>query len=223
MRLSNCVPMRCTRTTFAVLVLTGAFFSSGCKPAPAITIGAEKASIHTPDSSIEPDEPEPAGSGDRILGAYIQGPVSEGVQRWWVFKLRGGPKTVGKREADFDKFLASIRMPESDGALPAWKLPEHWRVTPKKDQISILNIRTGHELTPSEITMSVVGGELSENIYRWQDQVGMPRTDAAGLSKLWKESKTADGKTIYRLDLKGPGGKKGSMGMGMGAAPFAKN
>ena len=218
MRLLNCVPMRCTRTCFAVLVLTGAFLAGGCRPAPTITVGTEKTSVHTPDESVEPDEPEPASNGDRILGAYIIGPVSEGTQRWWVFKMRGGPNTIGKREADFDSFLASLRMPATDGALPAWKLPEHWRVAPKKDAISILNIRTGHQLTPVDITMSVVGGSLLENINRWQDQVGATRTDEAGLSKLWRETKTADGKTVYRLDLKGPGGKKNAM-----MPPFAKS
>ena len=176
MPLMNIGLSRRPRGRLAVLLLAGALMTAGCRPAPSISVTTEKTTLHASDDAVEPDMPEPASNGDRILGAYIPGPVSEGTQRWWVFKLRGRPDNIGKRAADLDLFLASLKLPKTDGALPEWQLPDHWRVVPKTDTISILNIRTGHPLTPSDMTMSVVGGTLLENINRWQDQVGQPRT-----------------------------------------------
>ena len=218
MRFTIGIPMRCTRAFLTVLLLTGAIAQTGCRPDPAISVSTEKTSEHVREDDPEPDEPEPAGGGERILGAYIAGPPSGGMQGWWVFKMRGKPGMLGRREADFDKFLASLRMPASDKALPAWQLPEHWQVGSASDGISLVKIKTGHPLTPVDMTLSFVGGSLFENVTRWQDQVGMPRVEEANLAKLWQERKTADGKTILRLDLKGPGGKKNAM-----MPPFAKN
>lgn len=208
---------RCAGALLPVLLCGLALAAAGCRPAPTITAFTEKAPAEDEDA-LEPDLPEPATNGERILGAYVPGPKGPGgADAWWVFKLRGRPNTVGKREEDFDLFLASLQIPQTAGALPAWKLPKGWRIVPATDKISVLNIRTSHPLTPVDITLSNVGGTLVENINRWQAQVGQAVTPEEDLPKTWREMKTADGKPIYRVDLKGPGGKPNAM-----MAPFAK-
>ncbi len=205
---------RCAGALSPVLLCVAAL-AAGCGPAPAVTTATERISADA--DGVEPDMPEPAADGERILGAFVAGPKTADGQAWLVFKMRGPPEAVGKRAADFDRFLAGIRLPEGK-TLPEWDLPKHWRVGPPADQISHLSLRTGHQRTPADFTFSLVSGELGANVNRWQDQVGVPRTAEADLPALWKESKTADGHAVYRLDLKGPGGKKNMM-----APPFAKN
>lgn len=210
---------RCAGALSPVLLCVAAVAAAGCGPAPTVTTATERISADADEDGMEPDMPEPAASGERILGAFVRGPaLEEGAPAWLVFKLRGRPEAVGKRAADFDRFLASLRIPAAAGAMPVWELPGHWRSVPPTDQVSVRNIRTGHPQTPLDITFSAVGGSLVENINRWQDQVGMPRTAEADLPTVWREAKAADGKPVYRLDLKGPGGKKQMM-----RPPFAKN
>ncbi len=219
MPLMNTGLNRRTRGRLSVLLFLGVLMAAGCRPAPTISVTTEKTAAHANEETMEPDMPEPTSNGNRILGAYIPGPVADGMQRWWVFKMRGGPETIGKRQADFDRFLASIRLPVANGEDPGFQLPDHWKTSSATDGISKLNIRTGHRLTPTYMTMSDVGGTLLENINRWEGQVGLPPTAEADLPKLWREMKTADGVTIYRLDLKGPGGKQNQMMK----PPFAKS
>ena len=197
-----------------VLLCGLALVAAGCRPAPSITTGTEEVSD---EAEPDLDLPEPAADGVRILGAFVEDAPTPAGPAWRVFKLRGGPAAVGKRAADFDRFLATMRVPAGK-EYPDWTLPPGWRVAPPTDPISKLNIRTSHQLTPVDFTYSEVSGELAANVNRWEDQAGVPQTPADKLAAVWKESVTADGKKVYRLDLKGAGGKKNAM-----TPPFAKN
>jgi hypothetical protein len=199
-----------TALRWGALILVTAVAATGCKPEPAVS---KYTAPHTPvEASPEPDLPEDPAAGERILGlvAPAAGPKQP---QWWFFKLRGRPKALEHRAANLRALAGTLKFPENEDT-PKFDLPKGWEQGKPANQFSAFSIRTGHPYTPNRIDVSQTGGSLVENINRWRGQVGLDALGEAELMKTLTELKSADGKTVYWVDLTGPGGAA--------KGPFAK-
>lgn len=204
-------PRRCC-SIFSVLLAFA--MASGCKPSPQVTTYSAP---HEAEDTQVPDEPEDPKSGDRILGLIAPAAGGDSPQ-WWFFKLRGRPKAVGARAKLLETFAGTLKFPPSGQGIPEFRLPDGWTTLQSRSDFSVLSIRTGHPYTPHKIDVSTAGGELTDNLNRWRGQVGLQKLSEDEVKKSLKELKDADGKTVYFVDITGPGGG----GDQMMVPPFAK-
>jgi hypothetical protein len=176
--------------------------SAGCKPEDDIR------TYTAPKPTAEPTTPH-GPDKERTLGVIL--PLDD---KYSVFvKLRGPVDVVGLLEADFDAFAGSLKGGGADNP-PAWTPPsaERWREGPPK-QFRTVTFQTGPADKPVEMYLSTpIGGAVLDNVNRWRGEVGLRDVRATELADSVKEIQV-DGRKAYRVDVKGPGGQGGMMGM----------
>lgn len=152
----------------------------------------------------------------RFLGAVV--PTGDG-QSYFV-RFLGPVAEIDAHEKEFDAFLNSIRVPGDGGKPISWTAPAGWRESPASNTRVVNFIvvpAAGPQDKPLEAYISVpFGGDLLSNVNRWRtDFVGLPKTTAAELPTMTKEVQLGATKG-HRVDLRGPGAKKGAMPPFMG-------
>ena len=177
----------------------------GCKPKDEIrTYTVDK----EPEKALatKTDESVPVGDAKyRFLGGIIPA----GERSFWFVRFFGPVNSVSPYEADFDKFLASIRIGGTGGQPLTWTLPSGWKLGPPK-QMRMVTILNG----PAEIYISdPISGTILENVNRWRaDFTGLPKVSEAGLPEVTTEILLGTTKA-YRVDFRGPGGPAAAGGM----------
>jgi hypothetical protein len=146
-----------------------------------------------PNTLVSPSLPPTANAGGteyRILGAMLPADKPE-----WFFKITGPSAVVGPLAADFDKFVASIKLTPNNP--PTFDLPAGWSAGPaKNDGITHSTVRVPGDLL---LTVTAARGDAQLNLNRWAGQVG-----AAGDGKQSKTIDTAGGTKALVADLRGP-------------------
>jgi hypothetical protein len=176
------VPIRHFRT---VLACCAVLVAGGCGSDDSIR------SYNVPRASER--EARSESGGYRLLGAMF--PADSPM---WFFKLSGRTEEVAKYEADFDKLIASVKLPP--GGKPQFALPDGWKRGGPRGDIVAETIKLP---SPSlEITITQSQGGVPGNLNRWVGQIGLKPgpDDREQYTRLFD---AADGKGL-RVDLKGP-------------------
>lgn len=147
----------------------------------------------------------PAGHGFAAPGGdyRILGAVYPADNPQWYFKLTGSAAALAKHEADFDKFIASVKL--KLGALPDFTLPDGWtRGGPREVSRGGITVRFEQTIKFAglELTVSRSQGGLVGNVDRWSGQVGGPNVTAANVGQFTREFQ-ADGTKGVRVDVTG--------------------
>jgi hypothetical protein len=141
----------------------------------------------------------------RLLGAII--PVGEDS---WFVKFSGPIEEIAPHEKAFDEFVASIRIPTGE-ASPTYTPPPGWKDGGKRMMRTATFTPPGEwkpPQRPPELYISEkFQGTLLMNVNRWRDEVGIARISEAELQKATTEV-LLGGTKAYKVDFKGPGGKK---------------
>jgi hypothetical protein len=121
----------------------------------------------------------------------------------WFFKLMGPAEPVGKQESAFDAFVSSIRFTDQQDKPVTWVMPEGWREGPKKP-IRYATILPCSEDDTIELSVTLFGGGLLENVNRWRvQQLGLEPVKQDQLDTVCREVQTIQGKKVTRVDLSG--------------------
>lgn len=177
---------------------------AGCKPSEEIrTYTVEKEPEKVAPAKVED---APVGPGIfRFLGAVIPA----GEQSFWFVRFFGPIGQVSPHEADFDKFLASIRIGGAGGKPLTWTLPDGWKLGPPK-QMRMVTLQKG---TAEFYISDPISGTILENVNRWRtDFTGIAKITEAELPSVTSEILLGTTKA-YRVDFRGPGGPSARGGM----------
>jgi hypothetical protein len=164
---------------------------------------------------------QPIPGDYRILGAMF--PADNPI---WFFKFSGRSEDVARYEAEFDKLLATVKlMPDktgngmnpSDPVPPQFVVPPDWtrlgeRIVRREGITTRIyeTLRFGPPESPGEITLTLSGGSVLDNIGRWAAQLGLPQPKVEDLPNFTRLVH-ADGVTGLRVDLAGPNNPAGGM------------
>lgn len=164
-----------------------------------------KGETKTPMVNPKPLDVPSTDAATRILGAMI--PLDQSTI---YIKAMGPAEVIEKNEAGFDQFLSSLKFTGNANNPLSWTLPEGW--TPGKGTgVSFAAfILPNNPGKPVEMTLSVVGGPLLDNLNRWRTQLGLPSVDSSKMAEVSKEIQI-DGRKAYRVNFKGTGGASGMM------------
>ena len=188
-------PLRVARFVPAVAVLLAVAALAGCGSEGVRSYTVPRAS----EKSGGPVAPVAVGGDYRILGAIY--PAESPL---WYFKLTGSAADLTKHEADFDKFIASVKL--AGDALPTFTLPDGW-VPGGPKSISRGGVTVPFDQTIKigalELTISKSQGGALANVNRWAEQVGAAEVEQGDLGRYTREFAAADGKGV-RVDVKGP-------------------
>ena len=115
---------------------------------------------------------------------------------------------------------AAITPQAHDEAPLQWKVPEGWKRMPDR-QMRYATFQVSPADHP-EVELSVIPlplqvNPLLPNVNRWEDQLGLPKTAEADLSKVVTPVKLADGSTADVVDLTGKDAKTGQPSRLLGA------
>jgi hypothetical protein len=158
--------------------------------------------IRSYDVKRDAAEP-PAGGADkfRLLGVIIP----TGQESWFV-RFSGPIEQVTPHEKAFDEFVASIRVP-ADGKPPTYTPPPGWNEAPARQMRVATFIPPGEGKQPELYVSTPFGGTLLMNVNRWRGDAGLGNVTEAELPKVTTEVMLGSTKA-YKVDFKGPGGKK---------------
>ena len=194
------VPPQCRRGAFA-FVTVGILALVGCGPSEE---------IRSYEAKRNPNDAPTTGGTERfrLLGAIIPNVKDQGGQDVSYFvKFGGAIDQITPYEKAFDDFLASIRIP-SDGKDPTYTAPTGWKVGAPMGTRIISYMAPGVGTQPQLYISQPFGGTLLMNVNRWRvDDAGLPAVTEADLPKLTTEV-MLDKTKAYKVDFKGPGGKK---------------
>jgi len=186
-----------------VLALVIALSLAGCK-------GEEDVRTYTVEREPEkalPAKGEQPPVGDakyRFLGAILPA----GERSFWFVRFFGPSQQVSPHEADFDKFLASIRVADGGRNL-TWTVPTGWKLGPAKQMRMVTLIKDAAEFYVSD----PISGTILENVNRWRtDFTGIAKVTEAELPSVTTEIVLGTTKA-YRVDFRGPGGPSAGGGM----------
>jgi len=164
--------------------------------------------IRSYDVKRDPSDSPLTGGPDRVrlLGAII--PVDD--ENSWFVKFSGLVDEIAPHEKAFDEFLASVRLPGGN-APPTYTAPTGWKDGGKRMMRTATFTPPGEWKAPDKPPELYISekfqGTLLANVNRWRDEVGVARVSQADLPKVTTEVKLGDVKA-YKVDFKGPGGKK---------------
>lgn len=158
--------------------------------------GDEVRSYKVPKASDRGEKGGPAaaaaGGEYRILGVMY--PADDPV---WFVKFTGPADKIARREAEFDKLAASVKLQANPEAVPTFTLPsDEWKPAGPRS-IHAQTIR----VDGLEVTITTSRGGAEGNAVRWAGQVGHP---AAKDWKKYTREITADGGKGVRVDVTGP-------------------
>ena len=133
----------------------------------------------------------------RFLGAILPA----GERSFWFVRFFGPSQQVSPHEADFDKFLASIRVADGGKNL-TWTVPTGWKLRPAKQMRMVTLVNGATELYISD----PISGTMLDNVNRWRtDFTGIAKVTEAELPGVTTEIVLGTTKA-YRVDFRGPGG-----------------
>ncbi len=187
-----------------IALLLGALSLTGCKP---------EEDIRTYTVPKEPEKTAPTRGEEPPAGdakyRFLGGIIPAGERSFWFVRFFGPIEQVSPHEADFDKFLNSIRV-GGDAKQPlTWTVPAGWKLGPAK-QMRMVSIQNGS----AEIYISdPISGTMLENVNRWRaDFTGIAKVPEAELLQVTTEILLGTTKA-YRVDFRGPGGPSAAGGM----------
>lgn len=162
--------------------------------------------IKSYDVKRDPNEAPVAGGAERVrlLGAII--PVAGGDSLF--VKFRGSIEEIAPNEKAFDEFVSSIRI-GADGKSPTFTAPAGWKELPGKEmRVTTFTPPNAVKDLPELYVSTPFGGTLLMNVNRWRlDDAGLPAVAEADLPKVTTEV-MLDKTKAYKVDFKGPGGRK---------------
>ncbi len=92
----------------------------------------------------------------------------------WFFKVSGSTREFQPFAADFDKLMASVRLPNGPENQPLWDLPAGWRLGgPNSAKMADETILFGPQDKPFVMTVGKFKGGFEPNLARWVGQVGL--------------------------------------------------
>ncbi len=150
-------------------------------------------------------EQPPVGDAKyRFLGAILPA----GERSFWFVRFFGPSQQVSPHEADFDKFLASIRVADGGKNL-TWTVPTGWNLGPAKQMRMVTLVNGATEFYISD----PISGTMLDNVNRWRtDFTGIAKVTEAELPGVTTEIVLGTTKA-YRVDFRGPGGPSAGGGM----------
>jgi len=148
-------------------------------------------------------EPEPKV---RFLAAIF--PTTD---KNWFFKFVGPNADVKAHEAEYDRFIHSIRLTDQDDKPPTWTVPEGWTHEAGKDPLRFATFRFGTKERPLELTVATASGSLIANVNRWRGQIGLKPAGEEGIKKMVR-SENINGINAILVEMSGPGGAPKGMG-----------
>jgi hypothetical protein len=164
-----------------------ALFAAGC---------GNTDSIQTYDVPKKKDrEPAATPVGEyRLLGAMF--PATDPQ---WFFKFTGRTEEIAKFEGDFDKILASVKLPAGGGP-PEVTLPDGWKRGGPRGGIVVETLIPPQ--SSLEVTITGAIGGAAGNVDRWVRQIGLQ----PGPDDMKKYTKTVEAAGVagLRVDMSGP-------------------
>ena len=151
---------------------------------------------------------DPVDGPDKMRMLVTVVPSGDGY--FWAVRFFAPAPVVDHYEADYDSFIASIKLPANSNEKPTYTMPKGWRTgtapSAMAANLRVGTLHTGPKAKPVEMYLaSPVRDDLLGNVNRWRVQfVGLPETTAADLKGQVKEV-MVDGKPATRVDLRGPG------------------
>jgi hypothetical protein len=130
--------------------------------------------------------------------------ITPNGEQTWFFKLTGPEQEVAKNQADFDRFLASIRFKNEVEKPVSWTLPEGWQEE-KGKQLRYATIYPDAKNKALEMTVVALGreaGSLLANINRWRGQIGLGGVSEKELASLTRPTKIG-GLESTLVDMRG--------------------
>lgn len=156
----------------------------------------------------------------------------------WFFKVTGDREELATKNAEFEAFLKSVRLPgaagtpgaDSTGTKPAWTLPEGWKEATSATGERVATIEIPGKDKPFELTVTRLpfpqrSAEqyTQQNINRWRTQLRLGPMMPGDWDKETRQLAGATGNKLTVVNFVGtlppPGQRPGGMGMGgMGMA-----
>jgi hypothetical protein len=132
----------------------------------------------------------------------------------WFFKFMGPTADVKAHEAEYDRFVHSLRFTDQEDKPLTWTLPDGWMHEAGKSPLRFATFRFGTREQPLELTVVKLDGEagsLMPNINRWRGQIGLKPTGEEGVKKVARTEKI-NGVNAILVEMSGPGGASKGMG-----------
>jgi hypothetical protein len=136
----------------------------------------------------------------------------ERPQRSFYVKLLGPAQLASRSEAQFEKFLSSIRWTDNPDVPMEWTVPEGWQLVPTSNEKiraiggerhALFHVGTKEEHLEVDITsFPGKGGDAILNVNRWRSQVRLPPITAPELDGAIVKQKIND-LPVTRVDLTG--------------------
>jgi uncharacterized protein YkwD len=156
----------------------------------------------------------------------------------WFFKVTGDRQELAAKDADFETFLKSVRLPGATGpsgsaasaGKPTWTLPTGWKEAASTTSERVATIEIPGKDKPFELTVTrlpappqAVTQYTQQNVNRWRTQLRLGPLTAADWKNETRELLDATGNKLTVVNFVGtlspPRQRPGGMGMaGMGGA-----
>lgn len=191
--------MRCWHTILIIACGVGLSALAGCQPAEEVR------HYRVPKPETRP-EPEPKV---RLLAGIFRQ-----QDKTWFFKFMGPTADVKEHQAEYDRFIHSVRVSDQEDKPLAWSLPDGWTHEAGKSPLRFATFRFGTKERPLELTVTSLEGEagsLMANINRWRGQIGLKPIGEEGVKKIIR-SENINGVDATLVEMSGPGGASKGMG-----------
>ena len=162
-----------------------------------------------------PNGADPAKDG-RIIAAMTTNGSST-----LFFKIRGNAALTESQKSDFIKWVAAVcnsqggsRAPKTASAMPStdnssnpqikWQTPQGWsEIPPSAMRYASFNAGAGEsKIDVSIVTFPGEGGNDTDNVNRWRQQIGLPPMSPAVVATQVASMKTSDG-NFSSVDIAG--------------------
>jgi len=153
-----------------------------------------------PGANVPAGKPEPG----RLIGVLLP----HGNEMWF-FKVLGPDEAVKRNVEQVKSFITTVKF---QGADPVWTVPAGWTEEPG-DGISWASFVVDAGPPAIKLAASRFPGQqdLTANVNRWRNQVGLPNVDAAEAAKAPVPLETAAGPAMW-VELSGTYTPKSGMG-----------
>jgi hypothetical protein len=172
---------------------------AGCQPADEI----RHYRVSKPETRPEP-EPKV-----RLLAGIFRH-----QDKTWFFKFMGPAADVKEHQAEYDRFIHSVRISDQEGKPLSWSLPDGWTHEAGKNPLRFATFRFGSKERPLELTVTSLDGEagsLMANLNRWRGQIGLKPIAEENIKKIAR-AENINGVDAILVEMSGPGGASKGMG-----------